>query len=265
MIKLRKIHFKDETIFLFLGAIIVAVAIFGVADYFYKQSSEEEVVEVFDEYLPAKCENGNWIEFPDPAEKEKIQEFKGQEKLKYDEAKEFFSGEDGTRVFLTDERYSLFFFIDRKIEIEGYQLKDGAVYIKKAKCVGIEADRDVLSKRRNLMTYIRDNINDLVPEKAPNNDWQVETFYFATDTDVYVQYESEGSFMEEAPYDSRLWLVRVTNQNQVVPTIETLAYIIEDAEDSARNVVKEGVDLYKEMANMIIYEFDEEFNQWVLQ
>jgi hypothetical protein len=129
----------------------------------------------------------------------------------------------------------------------------------------VEADRVIVGDRKVLMNYIKDNINTLALEKAPKNDWQVETYYFINDTDLYVQYETSGSFMEEAPYDSHLWLIRVSHVKSGVPAIETLAYIEEDVEDPRKNVVKQGVDIYREAKNLTIYEFDADLNQWTLQ
>jgi hypothetical protein len=267
MINLKKIHFrfKDEQVFLFLGALIVAVGVFGVSDYFFKQTVKEDVVDTFDENIPLLCEKGNWIEFPDVKDASQYGKFSGSGKLEYDEGKDVFTDADGGQTFSTDQDYSLFFFVDRDVQMEGYRLDSDKVYVKRIKCVGAEADKDILRGRRNLMDYIANNINSIAPEKAPGNDWQVETFYFVSGTDLYVQYETPGSFVEESPYDSHLWLIRASDLDSGVPKIETLAYIQEDAEDAAKDIVKQGTDLYKDNKNMTIYEFDSDANQWILQ
>jgi hypothetical protein len=261
----KKTYLKDEYIFLFLGAAIIAIAVFGFSDYSFKKVVKENKSDTFDENIPFRCENGDWIEYPDLVNPDQYEKFTGQEKFKYDEGKNIFVSADGARKFSTDKDYSLFFFIDRDTQAEGYRMKNDEIFVKRIKCVGAEADKDVLQERRKLMNYVRDNINTLALEKAPGNDWQVMTFYFAADNDVYVQYETEGSFMEEAPYDSHLWLIRATDLDRDIPTIRTLAYIQEDMEDSNKNIVKQGEDLYRDAKNMTIYEFDDEANQWVLQ
>ncbi|HCU70550.1 MAG TPA: hypothetical protein DIC35_02205 [Candidatus Moranbacteria bacterium] len=261
----KKTYLKDEYIFLFLGAMIVAVGAFGFSEYSFKKVVKENAEDTFDENIPFLCENGDWIEYPDLENSNQYEKFIGQEKFKYDEEKNVFVSADDKRNFSTDKDYSLFFFIDRDTQVEGYKVREDEIFVRRIKCAGIEADEDVLLGRRKLMNYIRDNINALALEKAPGDNWQVGTFYFATDTDLYVQYETEGSFMEEAPYDSHLWLIRVSDPDKDIPTIRTLAYIQEDAEDSSKNILKQGEDLYRDAKNMTIYEFDDEVNQWVLQ
>jgi hypothetical protein len=265
MHKMLKKYLKDEYIFLFLGALIVAVGVFGYSKYSFQQLAQEDVVDTFEESIPAQCENSVWIEFPEMKNANQFEKFVGRDKLKYEESTDAFSGINGGRIFSTDNNYSLSFFMDRDVQMEGYVLKNGEIYVKKVKCVGIETNKDVLQSRRNLMGYVRDNINTLAPEKPASGDWQVETFYFVNDTDVYVQYETEGSFMEEAPYDSHLWLIRASKLETATPTIETLAYIAEDAEDAQKNVLKSGQDIYSDVKNMTIYEFDADANQWILQ
>lgn len=265
MIDFKKIHIKDEYIFLSLGAAIIAIGVFGLSDYSFKQVAQEDKVDTFEESIPLQCEQGSWIEFPDLKDASQRQLFSGKEKMQYDTKANSFKSADGARLFTLDEKYSLAFFIDRDTQVEGYALKENEVFVKRIKCIGVEANQDVLQSRRNLMNYIKNNINTLALEKSSNGDWQVETFYFVNDTDVYVQYETEGSFMEEAPYDSHLWLIRVSNLANSIPTIETLAYIQEDAEDAGGNIVKQGNDIYKDTKNMTIYEFDEDAQQWILQ
>jgi len=260
-----KKYFKGKYLFLFLAVLFLAAGFWGYNFYENKKWEREDVVDTFEENIPLQCENGNWIEFPDVEKQDQYEKFSGNEKLKYDEEKDTFLNASGSNTFSTDKDYSLTFFMDRDVRIEGYKLPDNQIYVKKVKCVGVEANQDILKARRNLMNYISSNINTLALEKASKNDWQVETFYFANDADLYVQYESEGSFLEEAPYDSRLWLIRVKDISRSVPAIETLAYIQEDAEDPEKNLTKQGNDLYKDAKNLTIYEFSEDANQWVLQ
>lgn len=264
MNKFKK-YLKHKFIFFLLSAAILTAGFFGYRSYTDKQAVVSETVDTFEENIPVQCENGELIEFPDISNPTQYEKFSGNEKLQYDESENVFLGAEGAPVFSIDKDYSLWFFIDRDVWIEGYQIKDNEVYIKKIKCVGAEADQDILQMRRKLMNYITKNINTLALEKAAGGDWQVTTFYFANDTDVYVQYESEGSFMEEAPYDSHLWLVRASKMDRNIPLIKTLAYIQEDAEDPEKNILKQGEDIYAEVKNLTIYEFDEEANQWILQ
>jgi hypothetical protein len=265
MIKFKKIYFKNEYVFILLGVLILTASLFGYLKWMAMQEEKEDAIDIFEEQLPAQCENGVWIEFPTLDNMSQYIKFSGKEKLKYDEEKGIFLGEIGYKIFSTDKQTSLFFFVEREVQIEGHQLENNEIHVDKLKCVGVEANKDILKARRNLMHYIKNNINDLAPEKSVQGDWQVGTFYFVTDTDAYVQYETAVSFMEEAPYDSHLWLIRATNIGTTMPTIETLAYIAEDIEGFDKNVVKQGVDLYKESKNMIIYEFDDATNQWILQ
>lgn len=263
--KMNKKYFKREYLFLFLAILVSAAGFWGYDFYEKKKWEREDVIDTFEENIPLQCENGNWIEFPDLENQEQYEKFSGNEKLKYDEKNDVFLGSGNSNTFSVNSDYSLTFFMDRDVRIEGYKLPDNQIYVKKIKCVGVEANQDVLKARRNLMNYISSNINSLALEKASKNDWQVETFYFVNDADLYVQYESEGSFLEETPYDSRLWLVRVKDMSRPVPMIETLAYIQEDADDPEKNVTKQGNDPYKDAKNLTAYEFDEDANQWVLQ
>jgi len=93
----------------------------------------------------------------------------------------------------------------------------------------------------------------------------VGTFYFVSDTDLYVEYESSSSIREEAPYDAKLWLIRASNLDRDIPHIESLAYISEDPEDPQKDVVKMGEDLYRNQDNMSVYEYSDESKDWVLQ
>lgn len=263
--ELKKSYFLNKYCFIFLGTALVVFGFFGYQAYSNKQAVHNDVIDSFEESIPAKCENGEWIEFPDLEKPEQYEKFVGNDRLKYDEKKEVFDGADGARTFSTDANYSLFFFMDRDVRIEGYALRDSEIYVKKIKCVGVETNKDVLQARRKLMNYVKDNINTLALEKGPKNDWVVETFYFINDTDVYVQYESESSFEDDSLYDSRLWLIRASELDRDIPVIETLAYIQEDAEDPEKNIVKQGKDLYADAKNLTIYEFDEDANQWMLQ
>lgn len=264
MNKFKK-YFKHKFILFLLGAAVLTAGFFGYQSYTNKQAIVSEVIDTFEENIPAQCEKGEWIEFPDIANPTQYEKFIGNAKLQYDEQQDTFLGAEGEPIFTISDGYSLWFFMDRDVRIEGYQVKDNEVYIKKIKCVGAESDQNMLQMRRKLMNYITKNINTLALEKATKNDWQVETFYFTNDTDVYVQYESEGSFMEEAPYDSRLWLIRASKMDRNIPMIKTLAYIQEDAEDPEKNILKQGEDIYAEAKNLTIYEFDEDAKQWILQ
>ncbi|MBA4317851.1 MAG: hypothetical protein C0412_05575 [Flavobacterium sp.] len=264
MIEFKVSYFQNKYALL-LGAAILIAGFFGYQAYSTKQLEREDAMETLEESFSLKCENGEWIEFPELQNFKQYEKFSGNAELKYDEKKDIFTDANGTQIFSTDKGYSLSFFMDRDARIEGYKIKDSEIYIKKIKCVGKEADRDILQTRRKLMNYVRDNINTLAPEKTSKGDWQVGTFYFVNDTDAYVQYESEGSFVEEAPYDSHLWLFRVYGSDRNIPSLETLAYIQENPEDPGENIVRYGKDLYKDVQNMMIYEFDDEANQWVLQ
>jgi len=261
-------HFKKKKKkypFVFIVAIAL-IAGFLIYDYYGREQWEKEnVIDAFEEKFPSRCENGEWVEFPILADFEQYEKFVGNEKIKYEEQKSIFSSADGEKIFLVDEKYSLSFFMDRETRIEGRKIKDNEIYVEKIKCVGAEADKKTVGERKKLMDYISGNINSLALEKALKNDWVVGTFYFVNDSDLYVQYESEGSFAEEAPYDSRLWLMRVSKMDRSIPVIETLAYIQEDAEDPEKNVIKQGEDLYANSKNLTIYEFDEDANGWVLQ
>lgn len=252
-------------IIIFIGILIVYLGFHFYGIYEERQIVKEAVIEEVEEKIPQNCENGEWVTFPDLENSAKNEKFAENIRIKYVEEKEIFSNEDGSKTFTTDKKYSLFFFIDRDIRVEGYKLSENEIYVQKIKCVGVEANKDIQSQRRKIMDYVSRNINSLALEKSDNGQWQVGTFYFANDADLYVQYETEKSFMEEAPYDSHLWLIRVSKLDRDVPVIETLAYIEENAEDPEKNILKKGEDLHKDVKNLIIYEFDEEANQWVLQ
>lgn len=252
-------------VLIFSGIIVIILGFYFYGIYQEKQIIKETVIEDVEEKIPQNCENGEWVTFPDLENAGQHEKFAENIRIKYIEGKEIFSNEDGSKTFITDKNYSLFFFVDRDVRVEGYKLSEKEIYIQKIKCVGVEANKDIQNQRRKIMNYISKNINSLALEKSDNGQWQVGTFYFVNDSDLYVQYETEKSFTEEAPYDSHLWLIRVSKLDRDVPVIETLAYIQENDEDPEKNILKKGEDLYKDVKNLIIYEFDEDANQWVLQ
>lgn len=260
---LKKVYLKYGI--LLLVAIILIAGFLAYKFYSAKQFEKEDALDDFEETIPGKCENGEWIVFPDLSEKGKYPKFSENEKIKYAENKNGFVSEDGSKNFLTDKNYSLFFFMDRDVRVEGYDTGEGNYYVQKIKCVGEEANKDIQGKRRKLMNYISGNIDSIALEKSSQGSWQINTFYFVNDTDLYVEYESLGSLSEEAPYDGRLWLIRATRLERNVPEIKTLAYIREDSGDPKKNVIKVGEDIYKDNKNMTIYEYDDDSGQWALQ
>jgi len=263
MVKVKKKYSKYFVFF--LAAVILTAGFRAYKSYDLKQLVIEDKMDAFEEKIPLSCENGEWVIFPDLKNSEKYQKFAGNTKLSYSNDGEKFSSEDKSRSFVTDENYSLSFFADRDVRVEGYETGENETYVQKIKCVGVEANKDIQNQRRNLMNYISKNINSLALEKSEESQWQVETFYFINENDLYVQYESEKSFMEESPYDSHLWLIRATKLERNIPVIETLAYIQENFDDPDKNIVKQGEDLYKDVKNMTIYEFDDDAGQWILQ
>lgn len=250
---------------LLLAAVVLVAGFYAYKSYSAKQIEEEDVLDTFDEAIPAQCENGEWIVFPDPDNKGKYAKFSENAKIKYAEAGNKFTSEDGSKIFLTDKNYSLFFFMDRDVRIEGYDMGGQGKYVQKIKCVGEEANKDIQDQRRHLMDYISGNIDSIALEKSSQSPWQINSFYFVNGTDLYVEYESPESFSEDAPYDGRLWLIRATKLDRSVPRIETLAYIQEDAEDPDKNIIKVGEDLYRDNKNMTIYEYDDDAKRWALQ
>lgn len=258
-------HIKEKYIILFFVAAIIAVGTFGLRDRIYRSEQMENKIYDFEELMPVRCENGEWIVFPDRQDTAADERFLGKVRLVYDEKERAFLDSVNKTIYRTDASYSLIFFIDREIEVDGYKLPDGSVYAQRIRCVGAEADRNVQQNRRKLMDYINAQINSLALEKTRNGDWNVQAFYFVNDTDLYVQYETEASFMEEAPYDAHLWLIRVSGWSGDIPIIQTLAYIQADATDYEKNIVKRGEDIYKDVKNMTIYEYDEISGQWTLQ
>lgn len=250
---------------LLLAAFILAAGFYAYKFYSTKQTEETDITDTFEEAIPAQCENGEWTTFPAPENAGKYKKFSENAKIKYVEDKNKFTSEDGSRTFLTDKDYSLFFFMDREVRAEGYDMGEQGKYVQKIKCVGEEADKNIQAERRKLMNYISDNLDSLSLEKSSKSPWQINSFYFVNNADLYVEYESPESLGGEAAYDGRLWLIRATKLDRNVPEIETLAYIREDEEDPDQNVLKIGEDLYRDNINMTIYEYDEDLEQWVLQ
>lgn len=260
-------------ILIFFAVAISALGFYAYNKYQEKSIAEEDVFDTFTENIPFQCENGDWIEFPGLEDSEKFDKFVDNVRLKYDDKKNEFSNADNSQKFITDKDYSLYFFMDRDVRLEGWKVPDSNnIYVKKIKCVGEEANKDIQSQRRKLMNYISGNINNIALEKSQYGEWQVQSFYFYNNNDLYVEYEfvgseeeDEGDESEEIPFEARLWLIRVANPDRDVPAIETLAYIQEDEEDPDKNVLKSGQDLYKNEQNLTIYEYDEDREQWILQ
>lgn len=260
---LRKTYSKYGM--LLLAAVILVVGFYAYKAYSVKQIEKEDVVDTFEETIPAKCEKGEWIVFPALESPGRYQKFSENVKIKYVKDKDKFTSEDGSKIFSTDQDYSLFFFMDRDVRIEGYDMGEKGNYVQKIKCVGEEANKDIQAKRRKLMGYINGNINSIALEKSSQSPWQINSFYFVNDTDLYVEYESPESLSGDGQYDARLWLIRATKLDRNVPEIETLAYIQEDENDPDNNILKVGEDIYRDNINMTIYEYDEDLKQWVLQ
>jgi len=260
-------------LFVFLGVAIIAVGFYAYNKYQEKLLIQEDAIDAFMENIPFQCENGDWIEFPDLEDSKTLDKFVGNARLKYDDKKDEFSNADDSQKFVTDEKYSLSFFMDRDARIEGWKIPNSNnIYVKKIKCVGEEANKDIQSQRRKLMNYISENINNIALEKSQYGEWQVQSFYFYNNNDLYVEYEMANSEEEDAadeaeelPFEARLWLVRIANPDRDVPAIETLAYIQEDEDDPNKNVLKIGEDIYKDVQNLTIYEYDEDRAQWILQ
>lgn len=221
----------------------------------------------FESKLPLQCEKGEWTEFPEYAKSGNFSQFSGNATLKMQNPDQL-TNADGSTSFTTDENYSLSFFADKAVRIEGLDISTGdkkEIYVKRIKCVGEEANHDIQSQRQNLMNYINANINTLALEKSSNSGWRINTFYFANDKDLYVEYESPESIGGDKLYDGHLWLIRATKLERPIPVIETLAYIQEDENDPDKNILKQGNDLYKTSTGMATYEYDDDAKQWVMQ
>lgn len=260
-----------QKIIIFLIIIILIVAGYFLYQYYQKKTLTDFNSDVqmsdFEDKIPLQCEKGEWIEFPDYAQAGNFPEFKDNATLKMKDTDNF-TNKDGSISFTTDENYSLAFFSDKAVRIEGSDISSDdkkEVYVKRIKCVGEEANVDIQTQRQNLMNYISANINSLALEKSTGDAWQINTFYFVNNSDLYIEYESLGSVGGDDPYDGRLWLIRATKLERQIPVIETLAYIQEDADDPDKNILKQGKDLYKDSTGMAVYEFDVDANKWIMQ
>jgi len=265
-----KFKVRSTTIAFIAVLLILIGGAFLYLRYDEKQLVIENLTDDFEDQLPSKCEDGEWASFPAYSGAKNLGVYKGDLKLKGTENLDNFTNEDGSVIFTVSDDYSPSFFIDRLVAIEGVKTgnQEGKeVYINKIKCIGEETNKKVQNQRAAIMAYVDENINEIAPEKSANSDWQVETFYFHNETDFYVEYESVASFFEEAPYDARLWLVRASysDENSDAPKLETLAYIHEDAEDPEKNILKQGEDIYKDVQNFVVYEFDGDLNRWTLE
>lgn len=256
-------------VFLIIG-VLVAGGYFAYQYYQKKNLSDfnsDVQMSDFENKIPLQCENGDWTEFPDYAQAGNMAQFEGNATLKI-QTDGNFTGKSGSPFFTTDENYSLAFFADKAVRIEGLDISTGGkkeIYVKRIKCVGEEANQDIQTQRQNLMNYLNADINSLALEKSPNGTWQINTFYFASDSDLYVEYESPQSIGGDKPYDGHLWLIRATKLERQVPVIETLAYIQEDENDPDKNILKQGTDLYKDATGMATYEYDDDAQKWVMQ
>lgn len=260
-----------QKILVFLIIIVLIAGGYFLYQYYQKKTlssfNSEVQMSDFEDKIPLQCESGEWTEFPDYAQIGNFPEFKGNATLKMQDSDNF-TNEDGSVSLTTDETYSLSFFADKAVYLEGSDISAAGkkeIYVKRIKCVGKEANVDIQSQRQNLMNYISGNINNLALEKSAVDAWQINTFYFVNDSDLYVEYESLGSVGGDEPYDGRLWLIRAAKLERPAPVIETLAYIQEDENDPDKNILKQGTDIYKDATGMATYEFDTDANKWVMQ
>lgn len=261
---------REKAIVFFAILFLIFGGYFGYQEYRKKNIAEfdAEIIESdFERKIPSRCEGSEWVEFPKYEKVGNAEKFAKETVIKMANP-ERFTDEDGSVVLVTDDRYSLAFFADKRVRVEGWMIGSSgekSAYVQKIRCVGEESREDVRLQRQRVMQYIADNINVLALEKNRESPWRVQTFYFVDNQDVYVEYESPASIMEEAPYDARLWLVRIKESDRNIPVIETLAYIEEDPEDPEKNRVKYGSDMYANVTGMTVYEFDEESQKWMLQ
>jgi len=237
--------------------LLSAIILYGLFIFINERSDKVSESDIFEADFSKNCEAGKWISFPGDANKPN-DSYKG--KLILNEEGNLIS-EDGSRAFIVPEEYSLNYFTNRKVEIEGNKKSDREIQVQKIRCIGEETKPENVAFRRNLMNYAASNINNIAPEKPRKGKWAAEEFYFVDNNNFYVFYSSYDENDEDYEED-RLLLLRAREKNNPFG-IEQLAYIIPSNEDEEAEV-KFGEDIYKNQKDIIIYEYDDNEEQWLL-
>jgi hypothetical protein len=214
----------------------------------------------------AICENGEWLEIANQSGE--LASVTGKLRKVYpdDASSEFKNYQyylEGTESFgLTGkDLFKLDYFEDREVEVQG--TKDAnkkEIAVARVRCSGKETDKNVLSRRKALMSWLADNINSLAPQKAKYQKWTVDIVDFVDENNVYVEYydtieDTENDINEDT---SRRILVE-TAAKPGGYSAKVLAYW-EMGEDDY--VLKTGTDKFEDSEVIASYQYDPEQKTW---
>lgn len=238
--------------------LLLAVILYGLFIFISERSDEVSESDIFEADFSKNCEMGKWISFPGDAN-ESNDNYKGN--LVWSE-KGNITSENGNRNFVVSEEYSLDYFANRKVEIEGSKKNDREIQVRRIRCIGEETKPENIEFRRNLMDYVAGSINNIAPEKPQKGKWAAEEFYFVDNNNFYIAYSSYDEDDEDYE-ESGLLLLRAREKNSPFG-IEHLAYIIPSSDEDEEAEVKSGEDIYKDRKDIVIYEYDYDEDQWLL-
>lgn len=238
--------------------LLSAVVLYGLFIFISERSDKVSESDILEADFSKNCEAGKWISFPGDAN-EPDDSYKG--KLIWGEDENMIS-EDESRAFVVSEEYSLDYFANRKVEINGIKISDRETKVQKIRCIREETKPENIEFRRNLMNYVTGSINNIAPEKPQKGEWIAEEFYFVDNNNFYVSYSSYDEDDEDYGEDGLL-LLRAREKNSPFG-VEQLAYIIPSSDEDGEAEVKLGEDIYKDQKDIVIYEYDDDESQWML-
>jgi hypothetical protein len=155
------------------------------------------------------------------------------------------------------------YFEDREVEIQGMKDSGGkSISVSQIKCSGKETDKDLISKRNSLMSYLEANINSIAPQKAPHQKWTIDIVDFVDENNVYVEYydtveDDENSDVNEDT--GRRVLLETSPKAGGGYDVKVLSYW-EMGEDDF--VLKTGTDKFEDVEDVSSYQYDPEAGTW---
>ena len=238
----------------------------GEADDLLEIEDEEEI-ENFDEL----CQNGEWFEISEAEGETKL--ISGKFRLAYSGDEDFqefadysyfLEKSDGNIAVTGNDVGILDYFENREVEIKGVIGEGAAKEIKlvQIRCAGSETDKNLIAGREKLMNYINDNINSIAPEKAPYQEWEVDTIEFVDENNVYVEYydiaeDDEDSDAGDEDTYKRI-LLRISGSDGDYDQ-EVLAYWVVEDDDYK---LERGEDKFENEEDTYLYQYDEESERW---
>lgn len=247
--------------------VVILVILCGLV--LYVLNNRENNDNVADELLvdiAVECEKGEWVEFP--VDKKIIKQdgdsltvYKGVV-MDMNQNDDEISSEDNKHKFITHPDYSLVFYSSRRVEIDGWKIKNRGddsrdiIYVHKIRCAGEESNQRKIAKRQSIMKYVKSHKKEVFElSNYLNDDVAIDEVAFVNEKVFYVTFEQN-----EGEKTDVILLLELQENEQDDSKLRVLAQYEYDNEG---RVLVAGKNNYLEQKT-IIYEYDEEINQWSL-